>query len=91
MSNTSSLTELAQFTGRSRLTSADPAVRRRALSALATGLKPRMQRHGVADLLGVVLVLSARTRRLGLPRTDIDLDVFAPGGGRAVRLMLPKG
>jgi hypothetical protein len=41
-------------------------------------------------LLGVVLALSARTRRLVLPKVGIDLDVFAPGGRRAVRLILPS-
>ena len=41
------------------------------------------------NLLGVVLTLSARTRRMIMPRVDIDLDVFMPGGQRAVRIMLP--
>ncbi|MEO8882741.1 MAG: hypothetical protein ABI377_04880 [Devosia sp.] len=90
MSETSSLSELAQFTGRSKLTEQDVAIRRRTIEAMAVGLKPRLQRHGVADLLGVVLVLSARTRRMVLPRADIDIDVFSPSGQRAVRLTLPR-
>ncbi len=40
----------------------------------------------VSDLLGVVLALSTRTRRMLAPRATVELDVFAPGGVRAVRL-----
>ena len=47
--------------------------------------KPR-----VSELLGVVLALSARTRRMIMPKVEIDLDVFAPGGIRAVRIVLPE-
>ena len=88
MSETSKISELANFVGRSDLSAENPVARRRAITALAGGLRPKLQRRGVADLLGVVLVLSARTRRLALPSVDIDLDVFSPEGGRAVRLML---
>ena len=90
MSETSKVQELAAFTGRSKLTSEDPVTRRRAVNALAAGLKPKLQRRGVADLLGVVLVLSARTRRLALPSVDIDLDVFTPEGRRAIRMTLGR-
>jgi len=88
MSESGKVKELASFVGQSKLTSDDPTLRREALNALASGLKPRLQRRGVADLLGVVLVLSARTRRLTLPTVDIDLDVFTPDGRRAVRMHL---
>lgn len=88
MSETSKVKELAAFAGQSKLTAENPAVRRQALNALASGLKPRLQRRGVADLLGVVLVLSARTRRLTLPPVDIDIDVFSPEGRRAVQLTI---
>ena len=37
--------------------------------------------RGVGDLLGVVLALSARTRRMVQEPVRIDLDVFAPGVG----------
>jgi hypothetical protein len=53
-------------------------------------LKPRPQRRGVSDLLGAVLALSARTRRLVLPPVAIELDVFSPDGVRAVRVRLPQ-
>ncbi|MDR3474598.1 MAG: hypothetical protein P4M09_23355 [Devosia sp.] len=88
MSETSKISELANFVGRSKLNAEDPSVRRRAINALAGGFQPKLQRRSVAELLGVVLVLSARTRRLALPSVEIDLDVFSPAGGRAVRLQL---
>ena len=37
-------------------------------------------------LLGVVLALSSRTRRMAQEPVSIDLDVFAPGGARAISL-----
>ena len=91
MSDTSSLTELARFVGQSKLASDNAQARRRVVNSLASHYAPRPSLRGVTDLLGVVLALSARTRRMVLPRVEIDIDVFSPGGGRAVRLMLPRG
>jgi hypothetical protein len=91
MSDTSSLSELARFIGKSALASEDAAHRRRALNAMSARLLPaRPQRRSVTELLGVVLALSARTRRMVAPRVAIELDVFAPGGERAVAVTLPK-
>ena len=90
MSDTSSLTELARFVGQSALASDDRMVRQRTINAITGRLNPRPQRRGVSDLLAVVLVLSARTRRLVLPPVTVDLDVFSPDGTRAVRLRLPQ-
>ncbi len=90
MSDTSSLTELARFIGQSQLASDNAQARRQVVNALATHYAPRPKLRGVTDLLGVVLALSARTRRMVLPRVEIDIDVFAPGGNRALRLMLPR-
>ncbi len=90
MSDTSSLSELARFIGQSAVAAEDPLVRRRAISAMASRLSPRPVRKGVADLLGVVLALSARTRRMVMPGVEIDLDVFGPDGGRAVRIRMPR-
>jgi hypothetical protein len=87
MSDTSSLSELARFIGQSDLNSENASVRLRTTSAIAARLMPK--RRSVSDLLGAVLALSARTRRMVLPRVEIDLDVFAPGGGRAVQVTLP--
>jgi hypothetical protein len=95
MSDTSSLSELARFvgTGRSdkersmggRLTAAQ-----RLAAASGDFAEGRPERRGVSELLGVVLALSARTRRIVLPKVGIDLDVFSPGGRRAVRMILPR-
>jgi hypothetical protein len=90
MSDTSSLTELARFVGQSRLASEDPLVRRHAINAITNRLLPRPAGRRVGDLLGAVLALSARTRRMVLPPVTVDLDVFSPGGARAVRLRLPQ-
>jgi hypothetical protein len=51
---------------------------------LTTSLRPARPR--VADLLGLVMILSARTRRMVRDPVEIDLDVFAPNGQRAVRM-----
>lgn len=89
MSDTSSLSQLARFIGESALSSADHHERQRAVNALTSNLAPKPRRP-VADLLGVVLALSARTRRMVLPEVTIDLDVFSPAGLRAVRIVLPR-
>jgi hypothetical protein len=86
MSERTALTELANFVGRSPLSSDDLAVRNRALAGITQRLMPR--KRSVGDLLGVVLALSSRTRRMVQEPVIIDLDVFAPGGRRAVRMNL---
>ena len=91
MSDTSSLSELARFVGQSGVIASDAGANRRAVNDIIMHLsnrQPRKQR--VSDLLGVVLALSARTRRMIMPRVEIDLDVFGPGGQRAVRITLPE-
>ncbi|MCD7061185.1 hypothetical protein [Pelagibacterium xiamenense] len=90
MSDTTRLTQLAQFDATSPLASDDTSVRESALRGMLKGLEtPRPVHRRVTDLLGVVLALSARTRRMVMPRVAIDVDVFAPGGRRAVQLHLP--
>ena len=90
MSDMSSLSELAHFVGQSRLTSEDPAVHGRTANAIASRLMPLPASRSVSDMLGAVLALSARTRRMVMPRVVVELDVFAPGGGRAVQINLPQ-
>ena len=90
MSETSSLSELARFVGQSGVIASDAGANRRAVNDIITHLSRRPQKQRVSDLLGVVLTLSARTRRMIMPRVDVELDVFAPGGQRAVRLRLPE-
>lgn len=84
MSENTALSDLAKFVGRSPLASEDMAVRNRALAGITQRMLPR--KRSVADLLGVVLALSSRTRRMVQEPVGIDLDVFAPGGARAVIL-----
>lgn len=89
MSEFSSLGELARFLGQSSV-SASAAQSRKAVNDIAGRIGPRPARQKVSDLLAVVLTLSARTRRMVMPRVEVELDVFAPGGERAVRMLLPE-
>lgn len=88
MSDTSSLTELARFVGQSQLV--DASANRQAVNDIVNHLSQRPAKQRVSDLLAVVLTLSARTRRMIMPPVEVDLDVFAPGGQRAVRILLPQ-
>jgi hypothetical protein len=91
MSDTSSLSELARFIGQSGVIASDARANRRAVNDIIDHLSRRKpQKQRVSDLLGVVLTLSARTRRMILPKVEVELDVFMPGGVRAVRIMLPE-
>lgn len=90
MSETSPLSDLAGFVGVSPFAGDDPLAQRRLAAAIARSGAPRQHKRSVADLLGVVLVLSARARRAALPAATVDLDVFAPTGRRAVRMFLPQ-
>ena len=91
MSDTSSLSELARFIGQSGVIASDVGANRRAVNDIILHLSQRKPaKPRVSDLLGVVLTLSARTRRMIMPKVEIDLDVFGPGGLRAVRIMLPE-
>lgn len=88
MSDTSSLIQLARFVGRSALSDEDETARTRLVNDMSARLAPR-PRRSVSDLLGVVLALSARTRRTVMPPAFVDIDVFTPDGTRAVRMNLP--
>ena len=92
MSETSSLSELARFIGQSGVIASDVGANRRAVNDIIQHLSQRRAaaKPRVSDLLGVVLTVSARTRRMIMPKVEIDLDVFGPGGQRAVRIMLPE-
>lgn len=85
MSERNALIELANFIGRSPLSSPDMAARNKGLSGMTERLLPK-QRRSVGDLMNVVLTLSARTRRMVQEPVNIDIDVFAPGGKRAVSM-----
>jgi hypothetical protein len=49
------------------------------------------RKRSVGDLLGVVLTLSARTRRMAQEPVQVDIDVFAPGGARAILMSFGRG
>jgi hypothetical protein len=95
MSDTSSLSELARFVGagrpdKGRSMGGRLTASQRLAAASGEPAELRAERRGVSELLGVVLALSARTRRIVMPKVGIDLDVFSPGGRRAVRMILPR-
>lgn len=89
MSDRNALVELANFVGRSPLASPDMKVRNQALSGMTNRMLPR-QKRSVGDLLAVVMALSARTRRMAQDPVGVEIDVFAPGGKRALRMMLRR-
>ena len=84
MSERTALTELANFVGRSSLLNEEMAARNRVLAGITGRMAPR--KRSVSELLGVVMVLSARTRRMVQEPVSVDIDVFAPGGARALRM-----
>jgi hypothetical protein len=90
MSELSSLSELARFVGQSRLADEDAEIRAQAVNAMVAGFNPSLKRRSVTELLGAVMTLSARTRRMLMPSVEIEIDVFTPEGGRAVRVTLPR-
>jgi len=90
MSEMSTLSELARFIGQSRQASQDLAEGRIAMSGLADASVRQPTRRRVAEMLASVLALSARARRMVMPQAGVEVDVFTPGGVRAVRLTLPQ-
>lgn len=91
MSDTNVLTELANFRPRSPLASDDDIARQKSLDTLLRSLTPQKPvTRRVTDLMATVMMLSARTRRMVMPKVEIDLDVFAPNGTRALRMHLPQ-
>jgi len=88
MSTTDALEELATLAGQSSMSAAFDAARRRVVNSSVINLEMRPLHRRASDLLGAVLALSARTRRVVQPRVEIDLDVYTPFGKRAVSLQL---
>lgn len=86
MSKVTPLSELASFVGKSPLSSTDENVRQNARMSIKQNLMPKTARNKVSDLIDIVIVRSAQTRRKAQQRVEIDLDVFAPDSTRAVLL-----
>ncbi len=85
-----SLRELANFVGKTAMPRKHRSKFWNAYKAATGNNTPQTQTRPrrAADLLGTVLAISARTRRLVAPRTKIELDVFTPAGNRAVQLII---
>lgn len=84
----SNLDNLIKFEPKSKLLSSDENVRRAEFLKLATGIDTSAREQMRArDLLGVVLAISARTRRVVKPKATISVSVFSPNGKRAVTLL----
>ena len=88
MSNVTALSELAKFIGKSPLATGNLSERQAALRSLGESIAPRGTRQKVSDLIDIVMIRSARSRRQGRARVYIDLDVFAPDSTRAVDLIM---
>lgn len=88
MSDMNTLSELAHFIAKSPLASEDAVVRHSAVNAIRSNLLPQTPKRKVVDLLGTVMALSARTRRVVQPKAEVELDVFAPNSRRAVVMTL---
>ncbi len=88
--NTKSLSDLANFVGKTAMPHKHRSnfwnAYKTATNASTIGKKPKR----ATDLLGVVMTVSARTRRIVAPRITIELDVFTPTGDRAVHLIMGK-
>ena len=83
-----SLRELASFVGKTAMPRKHRSKFWNAYKAATGNNMPQTRPRRAADLLGTVLAISARTRRLVAPRTKIELDVFTPAGNRAVQLII---
>lgn len=84
MSTNDALGELVAIIGRPSGSSDFETARRRVVNGFNATLEIPPLHRRASDLLGTVLALSARTRRVIQPRVEIDLDVFNPRGRRAV-------
>ncbi|VAW23295.1 hypothetical protein MNBD_ALPHA12-2123 [hydrothermal vent metagenome] len=91
MSTNSTLSELAKFVGQSETRSLDKSSFWHAYRRASQATRKHSAQAKVTDLLAMVMALSARTRRVAAPRAMVELDVFAPNGARAVRLIMGNG
>lgn len=88
MSTIDALGDLARIIGKSPGGAGFDAQRRAVANGIAAGIELKPLNRRASDLLGAVLALSARTRRIVQPRVEVDLDVFSPDGRRAVFVQL---
>lgn len=88
MRSNDALGDLARLASTARGSSGFEDARKRAVSGFNSSFDVKPLNRRAIDLLGAVLALSARTRRVVQPRVEIDLDVYTPRGKRAVSLAL---
>ena len=86
MRSNDALGELARLANTARDSSGFEAARKKAVNGFNASFDVKPLNRRAIDLLGAVLALSARTRRVVQPRVEIDLDVFTPKGRRAVSM-----
>lgn len=83
-----SLSELANFVGKTAMPHKHRSKFWNAYKSATQSNGMHNQPRRASDLLGTVLAISARTRRLIAPKTKVELDVFTPSGNRAVHLII---
>ncbi len=84
MRSNDALGDLAKLANTARASSGFEAARKKAVNGFNSSIDLKPFNRRAIDLLGAVLALSARTRRVVQPRVEIDVDVFTPKGLRAV-------
>ncbi len=85
------IAELAAFVGKSATPRKNRSSFWQAYRKASEADLRRSEPASVSDLLGKVMAISARTRRIVAPRVIVELDVFMPNGNRAVSLHLNGG
>ncbi len=88
MNENKALSDLINFVAKSPLASRNEIERRSALNSITQNLTPQPIHKKVTKLMDAVIVLSARAKRIGLPKAKIDLDVFTPNSKRAVKIIM---
>ncbi len=88
MSENKALSDLINFVAKSPLVSRNEIERRSALNSITQNLTPQPIHKKVTKLMDAVIVLSARTKRIDLPKVKIDIDVFTPSSERAVKILM---
>ena len=85
-----SLTDLANFVGKTAMPHKHRSKFWNAYKSATRNNTFHTRPRRASDLLGTVLAISARTRRIVAPKTKIELDVFTPSGERAVQLIIGR-
>ncbi len=90
MSENKALSELVNFIAKSPLASENDIERRSALSSISKNISPIPIQKKVTKLFDAIIILSARSKRIMMPKVQIDIDVFTPNSKRAVKILMAK-